>query len=214
MTDSRSNYTHEQWNKAVQNGNGFVRMGGNPGMQFININKLTPEQIERANNIEQNGYFIPPKNVPDDRIHRDATRGYNGLQKFFGKILGDQQWMDQNYPTGGAAPLQVTPEEFTDNMSQRQYQDPRQNYDGMQYQVPGPQGDFTYQNNDLAFNPWFEDVRTRIFKETPDQQKQRLNQKVVDYLRFKMKNPNFLFNDYIDDEIRDINRYKRDRLIT
>ncbi len=175
MTD----YTHEQWNKAVQNGNGYVRMGGNPGMQFINVNRLTPEQVERSNNIEQNGYFIPPKNVPDDRIHRDAARGYNGLQKFFGKILGDQQWMDQYYPTGGAAPI-------SEQVDQEQ----------------------------LSFNPGLEDIRTRVFRETPDQQKQRLNQKVIDYVRFKMQNPNFLFNDYIDDEIRDINRYKKDRMIT
>ena len=101
------------------------------------------------------------------------------LQKFFGKILGDQQWMDQYYPTGGAAPI-------SEQVDQEQ----------------------------LSFNPGFEDIRARIFRETPDQQKQRLNQKVIDYVKFKMKNPNFLFNDYIDDEIRDINRYKNDRLIT
>lgn len=161
------------------------------------------------------------------------------------------------------------------------YKDPRFQYEGMQYQVPGPSGNFDstdrialsenarnadtaqlridhpYQtdllnklkipkynqdillrnwNEDeidanpkkygpmlkdgrramdyLTFNPGIEDIRTRIFRETPDQQKQRLNQKVIDYMRFKIQNPNFLFNDYIDDEIRDINRYKKDRLIT
>lgn len=182
-----ADYTHDQWNRAAQNGNGYVRMGGNPNMQLVNVNKLTPEQIERANNIERNGYFIPPKNIPDDRIHRDATRGYNGLQKFFGKILGDQQWMDQYYPTGGAAPI-------SDDIVRP--------------------ADVQVDQEQLSFNPGVEDIRTRIFRETPDQQNQRLNRKVIDYMRFKMQNPNFLFNDYIDNEIRDINNYKRNRLIT
>lgn len=183
MTDynvrPKTDYTHEQWNKAVKNGDGYVRMGGNPNVKFVNASKLTPEQIERANNIERNGYFIPPKNIPDNRINTNATRGYNGLQKFFGKILGDQKWMDKYYPTGGAAPL-------SEDIYQEQ----------------------------LSFNPSLEDIRAKIFQETPDQQKQRLNQNVIDYMRFKMQNPNFLFNDYIDDEIRDINHYKKDRLIT
>ena len=164
-------------------------------------------------------------------------------------------------------------------LKNQSYNDPRVNYDGMEYQIPGPKGDLDnrvalsdnarnadtvqlridhpYQadllnklnipkyNQDillrnwneeeidanpqkygpmlkdgrramdyLSFNPTVEDIRSRIFKETPDQQNQRLNQKVIDYMRFKMQNPNFLFNDYIDNEIKDIDRYKRDRLIT
>lgn len=183
MTD----YAHEDWNKDVQNGSGYAHMGGNPGLKYINVRNLTPEQIERANNIERNGYFIPPKNIPDDRMLRDATKGYNGLQKFFGRILGDQEWMDQYYPKGGAAPISGD--------------------------IVRP-ADVQVDQEQLSFNPGFEDIRARIFREAPDQQKQRLNQKVIDYVRFKTKNPNFLFNDYIDDEIRDINRYKRNRLIT
>lgn len=79
---------------------------------------------------------------------------------------------------------------------------------------PLPQRINQEQYDRLSFNPAFEDVRARMFRETPDQQKQRLNQKVIDYMRFKMQNPNFLFNNYIDDEIRDINNYKQNRLIT
>lgn len=204
MTD----YAHEQWNKAVQNGNGYVRMGGNPGTQFININRLTPEQIERANNIEQNGYFIPAKDVPDNRIHRDATKGYNGLQKFFGKILGDQEWMDKYYPTGGAAPINY--EALANHIQETEYEDPRINTEGMDYQIPGPQGDYFVQPK-VAINNGIEELVTRAKKENDDQHRHRLMQDNIKDMKFIQQNPNWFLNPLIDAQIKDRYRYMKDQ---
>lgn len=181
MTD----FNHRYWDEAVAKGHGAPRMGGNPNMKSISINSLTPQQIEMANNIEQNGYFIPPK-TEGQIIQEKADKAHRGLGKFFGAVLGDPKWIDEHL-MGGAAPI-----------SERAvYPD-----------------DIQVDQEQLAFNPGFETIRSRIFRETPEQQKQRLNQKVVDYMRFRMHNPNFLFNDYIDDELRDIRQYKKDRFTT
>lgn len=179
-------FNHRYWDEAVAKGHGAPRMGGNPNMKSISINSLTPQQIEIANNIERNGYFIPPKSE-SQMIQEKADKAHRGLGKFFGAILGDQKWIDEHL-MGGAAPISDE-------------------------SIVNP-ADIQVDQEQLAFNPGFETIRSRIFRETPEQQKQRLNKKVIDYMRFRMHNPNFLFNDYIDDELRDIRQYKKDRFVT
>lgn len=106
MTD----YTHKKWDEATQTGKGFVRMGGNPGLRFVDVSTLTPEQIQMANNIEQNGYFIPPGEQVS-KTRQDAQRASNGLKNFFGLFMG-RDYMNA-YPTGYAVPMNTQMPEVT-----------------------------------------------------------------------------------------------------
>ena len=143
----------------------YARINGDPGMQMMNVSNLTPEQIEQAEIIKQ--YGVPYKLQTPTQTQLDSQKAQKGLNKFFSTFMG-RDWMNRYYgPTGGAVPINT-------QMPEMDYQDPRVQYEGMQYQVPGPVTDGLNLPRELAYNPTIDNARLLLNMENERMQANRL----------------------------------------
>ena len=74
-------------------------------------------------------------------------------------------------PTGGAVPINT-------QLPEMDYQDPRVQYEGMQYQVPGPVTDGLNLPRELAYNPTMDNARLLLNMENERTQANRLRNNI------------------------------------
>jgi len=154
--------------------------------------KAIPEDV--ANRV---GGFLDP--LRDRTIYRNEGPGYSARKN------------GRAYPgvdTGGAAPIDY--EALANHIQETEYEDPRVNTEGMDYQIPGPQGDYFVQPK-VAINNGIEELVTRAKKENDDQHRHRLMQDNIKDMKFIQQNPNWFLNPLIDAQIKDRYRYMKDQ---
>lgn len=132
---------------------------------------ISPDELKFRQAVIDKYYIDNPQNRAR---YRTETR-YNQDEGFQKKHPIANAWYNifkpVAGPTGGAVPINT-------QLPEMDYQDPRVQYEGMQYQVPGPVTDGLNLPRELAYNPTMDNARLLLNMENERMQANRLRNNI------------------------------------